>query len=72
MYRHHKGPTDAPTRLIILMHWQDAGKLDGLTHQAIANLFPDPPSRTTIVRDLQKIERIRELIRQLDRQDYSI
>jgi hypothetical protein len=46
-------------RLCLLMQWQTAGALDGLTLQAIANKFTTPPNRSTILRDLRDIEQIK-------------
>lgn len=47
------------SRLCLLMKWQAAGSLDGLTLQAIANRFIIPPHRSTILRDLRDIAQIK-------------
>lgn len=49
-------------RLILLMRLQDAGKLDGLSLSKIARLFDPPPNRSTILRDLRDIKRLRDLL----------
>jgi hypothetical protein len=55
-------------RLIILLRWQDDGRLAGLSCQKIANLFPPEhrPSRFTIHRDLRALDRVRKIIRDVD------
>ncbi len=65
--RSRDGSLEKSARLIILMRWQDADKLAGLSFQKIANLFADPPNRSTIMRDLRDVERLRKTIKQMSK-----
>lgn len=57
--RTRKNQLAKAARLCLLMQWQAAGDLTGLTLQAIANRFTVPPNRSTILRDLRDIEQIK-------------
>jgi hypothetical protein len=46
-------------RLMLLLELQERGQLDGLTLQEIANLFPAPPNRSTIYRDMLMLPGLR-------------
>jgi len=48
-------------RLLLLMEWQASGKLDGLTLQKIAEMFPVPPNRSTILRDLRVVAQVNQI-----------
>lgn len=54
-------------RLVVLMRLQDSGHLLGLSLQAIANLFPTKPNRSTIMRDLRDLEKLRALLAEMDK-----
>lgn len=48
-------------RLMLLLELQERGGLDGLSYQQIADLFPAPPNRSTIYRDVQALPRLKAL-----------
>jgi hypothetical protein len=48
-------------RLMILLELQERGVLDGLTLQQIADLFHDPPNRSTILRDLRMLPQVKTI-----------
>ena len=52
-------------RLIVLMNLQDTGRLNGLSLQKIADLFVEPPTRQTIMRDLRDVKRLRVTLRNM-------
>jgi hypothetical protein len=57
------GSLEKSARLVVLMQLQDAGRLDGLSLQKIADLFTPSPNRSTILRDLRDVPRVRETIK---------
>jgi hypothetical protein len=48
-------------RLMILLELDERGVLDGLTLQQIADLFRDPPNRSTILRDLRMLPQVKTI-----------
>lgn len=63
MSQHRDGSLEKSARLIMLMELQDNGQLGGLSLQKIADLFLDAPNRSTIMRDLRDVERLRKLLK---------
>jgi hypothetical protein len=63
--KHRDGSLEKAARLIVLLQLQEGGQLDGLSLQKIANLFREPPHRSTILRDLRDTARLRELLKQI-------
>jgi len=59
------GSLEKSARLIVLMQLQDAGRLDGLSLAKIANLFLDPPTRSTIMRDMRDVARLRKTLKRM-------
>ncbi len=61
------GSLQKSARLIILLQWQDAGKIDRLGGGTIAKMFPENqrPSRFTILRDLADLPALREMITEM-------
>ena len=49
-------------RLIILLDLADAGLLEGLSLQQIADMFGDAPNRSTILRDLRQLPKLRKAV----------
>ena len=66
MTKQRNGSLEKSARLIVLMRLQDAGKLKGLSLQKISNLFQDKPARTTILRDLRDVSRLRETLKKME------
>lgn len=66
MTKQRNGSLEKSARLIVLMRLQDAGKLNGLSLQKISNLFQDKPARTTILRDLRDVIRLRETLKKME------
>lgn len=66
MTKQRNGSLEKSARLIVLMRLQDAGKLNGLSLQKISNLFQDKPARTTILRDLRDVSRLRETLKKME------
>lgn len=50
-------------RLIILLDLDDAGLLDGMSLQQIADMFNDDLNRSTILRDLRQLPKVRSVIK---------
>jgi hypothetical protein len=67
MTQHRDGSLEKSARLIILMRAEDKGRLTGLSLQKIANLFPQPPNRSTIMRDLRDLKNLRTVLRKMER-----
>jgi len=59
------GSLNKSARLIVLMEMQDAGRLAGLSLQKIADLFSDHPNRSTIMRDLEDLPRLRDMLQKM-------
>lgn len=57
------GSLEKSARLILLLRWQDEGRLAGLSLAKIAKLFRQPPNRSTIMRDLRDVDRLRKTIK---------
>ena len=57
------GSLEKSARLIVLMEIQDGGLLESLSLQQIANLFPDKPHRSTIMRDLRDVAQLRKTLK---------
>jgi hypothetical protein len=64
--RQRNGSLEKSSRLIILMKLQDTNRLNGLSLQKISNLFPDKPARTTILRDLRDVKRLRITLKKME------
>lgn len=60
--KHRDGSLEKSARLIVLLRLQEAGKLTDLSLAKIANLFKDPPARSTILRDLRDVERLKKTL----------
>lgn len=65
MAKRRDGSLEKSARLIVLMEMEDGGKLADLSLQKIADLFPDNPHRSTIMRDLRDVERLRKTLKQV-------
>lgn len=50
-------------RLIILLDLDDAGLLDGMSLQQIADMFNDDLNRSTILRDLRQLPKVRNVVK---------
>jgi hypothetical protein len=61
--KHRDGSIEKAARLIVLMQMQDRGRLAGLSLQKIADLLPDKPHRSTIMRTLRDVDRLREILK---------
>lgn len=48
-------------RLMILLEFREAGLLDGLSLDKIAALFPEPPNKSTISRDLRRLDQVKAI-----------
>jgi len=68
MTARRNGSLEKSARLLILLNWKLAGMLEGLTYQAIADRFPNPPHRATIERDLKDLERLEKVIDEMRKQ----
>lgn len=66
MSQHRDGSIEKSVRLILLMRMQDRGELTGLSLQDIADKFPDQPHRSTIMRDLRDVDRLRDKIKEME------
>lgn len=66
------GSLEKSARLIVLKQLQDNGQLRGLSLQKIANLFIDPPNRSTIMRDLRDVKRLRKTLKQIIKNAYFV
>jgi hypothetical protein len=53
-------------RMILLMRWQDAGRLDNMTQGDIVLILNDRPSRSSISRALEEIVILRKIIEEMD------
>jgi len=62
--RQRDGSLEKSARLIVLMRLQDEGQLEGLSLAKIAGLFRDPPARSTILRDLRDVTRLRRTLKE--------
>lgn len=67
MTKDKNNPIEKSARLIVLMRMQDAGRLSGLSLQAIANKFTSKPNRSTIMRDLRDLESLRALLAEMEK-----
>jgi hypothetical protein len=65
MTQSRNGSLEKSARLIVLMNLQDSGRLNGLSLQKIANLFIEPPTRQTIMRDLRDVTRLRVTLKKM-------
>lgn len=65
MAKRRDGSLEKSARLIVLMEMEESGKLADLSLQKIADLFPDNPHRSTIMRDLRDVERLRKTLKQV-------
>jgi hypothetical protein len=52
-------------RLIILLDLADARLLEGLSLQQIADMFGDAPNRSTILRDLRQLPKLRKAVAEM-------
>lgn len=65
MAQRRDGSLEKSARLIVLMEMEDSGALSVLSLQKIADLFPDKPHRSTIMRDLRDVERLRKTLKKV-------
>lgn len=63
--RSRDGSLEKSARLIVLLSWQDAGRLEGKSLAEISRMFQDPPNRSTIMRDLRDVKRLRVTLKQM-------
>jgi hypothetical protein len=63
--KQREGSLQKSARLILLLRWQDTGKLDGKGGGTIAKMFPENqrPSRFTILRDIADLPALREMLK---------
>ena len=52
-------------RLVVLLAMKELGILKGKSLQEIANIFPNPPHRSAIFRDLKDLPRLAEIVKEL-------
>jgi hypothetical protein len=65
MVKHRNGSLEKAARLIVLRELRASGKLAGLSLQKIANLFPQPPDRSTIKRTMDDLDRLEIVLNEM-------
>lgn len=62
-------PIEKAARLVLLMTWQDQGKLEGLPLPKIAALLPGDVSKSTVSRDLKDVRALREILSKINKME---